>query len=59
MVLVEDRAEEPRVPIKRLHKMSEAQAKKEMAAIGLQWLGTEDYLPQQHVLVFQKPIELP
>ena len=58
LVLVEYRAEDPRVPIKRLHKMSEAQAKKEMAAIGLQWLGTEDYLPQQHVLIFQKPIEL-
>jgi len=39
--------------------MSEAQAKKEMAAIGLQWLGTEGYLPQQHVLIFQKPIVLP
>ena len=55
LVLVEYRAEEPRVPIKRLHKMSEAQVKQEMAAIGLDWVRTESYLPQQHVLIFQKP----
>ncbi|MEE4299157.1 MAG: class I SAM-dependent methyltransferase [Pseudomonadales bacterium] len=55
LVLVEYRAEDPRVPIKRLHKMSEAQAKREMAAIGLEWEETGDYLPQQHVLVFRKP----
>ncbi len=55
LVLVEYRAEDPRVPIKRLHKMSEVQVRKEMAAIGLDWVSTESYLPQQHVLIFQKP----
>jgi len=55
LVLVEYRAEDPRVPIKRLHKMSEVQVKQEMAAIGLDWVSTESYLPQQHVLTFQKP----
>lgn len=55
LVLIEYRAEDPSVPIKRLHKMSQAQAKKEMRAIGLEWLRTEDYLPQQHVLIFRKP----
>ncbi len=55
LVLVEYRAEDPRVPIKRLHKMSEAQARREMAALGLQWLRTEDVLPQQHFMVFQRP----
>jgi SAM-dependent methyltransferase len=55
LVLVEYRAEDPSVPIKRLHKMTEAQARKEMEAIGLRWVGTEDYLPQQHVLVFRRP----
>ena len=55
LVLVEYRAEDPRVPIKRLHKMSEMQVKQEMAAIGLDWVRTESYLPQQHVLIFQKP----
>ena len=55
LVLVEYRAEDPRVPIKRLHKMSEVQVKQEMAAIGLDWVRTDTYLPQQHVLVFQRP----
>ena len=54
LVLVEYRAEDPRVPIKRLHKMSEVQVKQEMAAIGLDWVRTESYLPHQHVLIFQK-----
>ena len=52
---MEYRAEDPRVPIKPLHKMSEKQVKQEMAAIGLTWVRTESYLPQQHVLIFQKP----
>jgi hypothetical protein len=43
------------VAIKRLHKMTQPQAKKEMSAVGLQWLRTDDYLPQQHVMVFIKP----
>ena len=55
LVLVEYRAEDPRVPIKPLHKMSEKQVKQEMAAIGLTWVRTESYLPHQHVLIFQKP----
>ena len=55
LVLVEYRAEDPRVPIRRLHKMSEVQVKQEMAAIALDWVRTDSYLPQQHVLVFQRP----
>ena len=55
LVLVEYRGEDPAVPIKRLHKMTEAQAKREMAAIGLEWVRTEDFLPQQHFLVFRRP----
>jgi hypothetical protein len=42
------------VAIKPLHKMTQRQVKKEMSAVGLQWLRTEDYLPQQHVMVFSK-----
>lgn len=55
LVLVEYRGEDPRIPIKRLHKMTEAQAQTEMAAIGLEWEHTGDFLPQQHFLVFRKP----
>jgi hypothetical protein len=38
-----------------LHKMSEKQARKEMAAIGRRWQATEDFLPQQHFMIFEKP----
>jgi SAM-dependent methyltransferase len=55
VVLVEYRAEDPEVPILTLHKMSEAQARKEMKAVGLEWVETRDFLPQQHYMVFRKP----
>jgi FkbM family methyltransferase len=55
LVLVEYRAEDAAVPIKPLHRMSEAQARREMAAIGLEWVETRDALPWQHILVFRKP----
>lgn len=55
LVLIEYRAEDRDVPIKRLHKMSEAQARLEMEAQGLRWERTEDFLPWQHFMVFVKP----
>ena len=55
LVLIEYRAEDAFVPIKRLHKMSEAQSILEMEAIGLQHVRTKDFLPQQHFMVFEKP----
>ena len=58
LVLIEYRLEDRRVPIKRLHKMSERQAREEMAALGLEWIETKNFLPQQHFMVFQKPINL-
>jgi ubiquinone/menaquinone biosynthesis C-methylase UbiE len=54
VVLVEYRGEDSRVLIKRLHKMTQQQAKKEMQAVGLKWLQTDTYLPQQHVMIFIK-----
>ena len=54
VVLVEYRGEDPEVPIKPLHKMTEAQAKKEMAAVGLTHVKTHQDLPRQHVMVFEK-----
>ena len=56
IALVEYRQEDPSVPIKFLHKMTEAQAKTEMAAIGLNWIETKDVLPQQHLMFFEKPM---
>ncbi|MGK0248324.1 MAG: ubiquinone/menaquinone biosynthesis C-methylase UbiE [Oleispira sp.] len=55
VVLVEYRGEDSRVLIKRLHKMTQQQARKEMQAVGLKWLQTDTYLPQQHVMIFIKP----
>jgi ubiquinone/menaquinone biosynthesis C-methylase UbiE len=60
VVLVEYRLEDPSVPIKERHKMSEAQAKLEMAAVGddargsLEFVENISVLPQQHVMVFRR-----
>ena len=55
LVFVEYRAEDPDVRIKRLHKMTEAQVKKEMTAQNLEYVETSDILPQQHIVIFRKP----
>ena len=54
VAFVEYKAEDPRVPIKPLHKMSEAQIKREVAAFPLDWERTVSTLPWQHVVVFRK-----
>lgn len=53
-VLLEYRMEDPTVPIKRLHKMSVAQAKKEMKVVGLRLRENIANLPWQHFMVFVK-----
>ena len=55
LVLIEYRMEDPGIPIKKLHKMSEKQAIKEISAVGLKWEETSEALPQQHFMVFRKP----
>lgn len=55
LALVEYRAEDPNVPIKEIHKMTVAQARKEMAAIGLEFVEVRETLPQQHLLLFRRP----
>lgn len=55
VVLVEYRGENPFVPIKALHKMTQRQVRKEMGAAGLIWQETQNFLPQQHLMIFQKP----
>ncbi len=59
VVLVEYRGENPFIPIKPLHKMTQRQVKREMAAVGLQWIGTTNILPQQHILLFEKRLRSP
>ena len=54
MVFVEYRAEDEKVPIKRVHKMSAAQVKKEMAPHPLTFGETIEVLPWQHIIIFRK-----
>ncbi|WP_198664943.1 class I SAM-dependent methyltransferase [Lewinella sp. IMCC34191] len=53
-VLLEYRMEDSSVPIKRLHKMSEGQAVREMESVGLRLRENMDNLPWQHFMVFVK-----
>ena len=55
LILVEFRLEDPEVPIKLLHKMSQRQARRELEAAGFEWVTTKDELPRQHILIFRKP----
>lgn len=52
--LVEYRGEDPRVPIKKIHKMTQKQAVKEMEAAGFKLLRNFENLPWQHCMVFVK-----
>ncbi|MEY2727190.1 MAG: putative methyltransferase YcgJ [Planctomycetota bacterium] len=56
LVFVEYRKEDPAVPIKEVHKMSQAQVRieAEQPEFNLAWLETIHILPRQHVIVFQK-----
>jgi ubiquinone/menaquinone biosynthesis C-methylase UbiE len=54
LVLVEYRKEDPTVPIKEVHKMSEAQVRREMSIWPLRHERTLDVLPWQHVIIFRK-----
>jgi len=54
IVFVEFRAEDPDVPIKRVHKMTEEQVRKEMSVHPLVWVETIGTLPRQHIIVFRK-----
>ncbi|HRQ89013.1 MAG TPA: class I SAM-dependent methyltransferase [Bacteroidia bacterium] len=55
VVFLEYRGEDPKVPIKPLHKMTVQQLVREMEAVGLEFVEVRDFLPIQHFVVFQKP----
>ena len=59
LVLVEFRAEDPEVPIKPEHKMSVAQARKELEANGFVFKESLEFLPWQHIIIFNKKADLP
>ena len=55
IVFVEFRGEDPNVPIKTIHKMTEAQVRKEMALHAeLEFVENIGTLPIQHLLIFRK-----
>ncbi len=56
VVFVEYRMEDPTVPIKLVHKMSQAQVRKEIEQpeFALQWQETIKVLPRQHIIVFTR-----
>ena len=56
LVFVEYRAEDPEVPIKPLHKMTEEQVRREASVHPLEWVETGEDLPRQHIIVFKKTV---
>ncbi|MCA9651040.1 MAG: class I SAM-dependent methyltransferase, partial [Myxococcales bacterium] len=54
VALVEFRAEDPEVPIKRLHKMSKAQIEREFGSRGFALAGSFDELPWQHLMFYER-----
>ena len=54
MVFVEFRMEDEKVPILLVHKMTQKQVLKEMEPHPLKWIKTDDSLPWQHVIFFEK-----
>lgn len=56
VALVEYRMEDPTVPIKLVHKMSQKQARVEVEQeeFNMKWSETIDVLPRQHIIVFTK-----
>ena len=56
LVLVEYRGEDPDVPIKPEHKMTIAQVREELEPQGFRFVEVQDFLPWQHILIFEKPV---
>ena len=54
ILLLEYKGEDPSIPIKPLHKMTEKQAEKELKANGFELMKNGKFLPIQHYLIFEK-----
>lgn len=54
MIFVEFRLEDPLVPIKVVHKMSQKQVIREMEPHPVRHVETQNHLPWQHVMIFEK-----
>ncbi|WP_264325667.1 class I SAM-dependent methyltransferase [Romeriopsis navalis] len=56
VALLEYKGENPLIPIKKLHKMTQRQVRHELEAVGLEFIENKQDLPQQHLLIFRKPV---
>lgn len=56
LVVVEYRAEDPTIPVEEAHRMTEEQIRREVETSGFEWVETRGFLPQQHVVVFRRPV---
>jgi ubiquinone/menaquinone biosynthesis C-methylase UbiE len=55
IAMVEYRGEDPDVNAANLHKMTEVEARREMAALGFEWVSTDSTtLPVHHLMIFKK-----
>ena len=54
IALVEFKGEDPLIPIKAVHKMTEQQARKEFESLGFTWESTVSTLPWQHLMFFKR-----
>jgi ubiquinone/menaquinone biosynthesis C-methylase UbiE len=59
LVLVEFRGEDPEVPIKPEHKMTLKQVRREVEPQGFRFKENVEFLPWQHIIIFEKPLEEP
>ncbi len=59
LVLVEFRGEDENVPIKPEHKMTLKQVRLEVEPQGFTFKESLEFLPWQHVIIFEKPAEAP
>jgi len=57
LVLVEFRGEDPDVPIRPEHKMTLEQVRREVEPQGFVFKESLEFLPWQHVIIFEKPVE--
>jgi ubiquinone/menaquinone biosynthesis C-methylase UbiE len=54
LVLLEYRAEDPKVMIRELHKMTVAQTRAELEPEGFRFDKSIEVLPQQHIIIFRR-----
>ncbi len=57
LVVVEYRLEDDTIGVEAAHRMSEEQIKREVESVGFKWRETRDVLPQQHVIIFNRPVD--